>query len=174
MNILKKTVKFVKEQMFDAKRGIAMAKAKKEISIFYVLDQRLGSFEGQEVYRDDVAVQAITGAYGYEPNAIFVDGKIVVNTAFESIPPEYQEAVFFHELGHIQNNHQPNQLMYFIQSHLGCGYAMKIEYEADEFSALKGAKMLEALVYLTEQFPQYQNRSVALRIKRLKVLGNVC
>ena len=48
-----------------------------------------------------------------------------------------------------------------------------MEYEADEFSAMKGAKMLEALEYLVSSHPTQMNRAAKLRIKRLKELGNV-
>ena len=173
MNFKKKVLDFVTYQINDAKRGIDMAKAKKEISIFHVLAKRIGAFHGIELYQDDTVVQAVTGCYGHEPNAIFIDGKIVINTAFETIPTEYQEAIYFHELGHLQKNHQPNPILYPIQARIGFGTGLQMEYEADEFSAMKGAKMLEALEYLKDLYTNQKTRSVTLRIKRLKELGNV-
>ncbi len=101
-----KLAKFVKYQIADTKRGVDMAKAKKQIEIFHILEKHIGSFHGVELHKDDIVVQAITGSYKYEPNTIFIDGKIVVNTAFESVPTDYQEAIFFHELAHIQKNHR--------------------------------------------------------------------
>lgn len=173
MNLKNKVIDFVKYQINDAKRGIDMAKAKKEISIFHTLAKRIGAFHGIELYQDDTVVQAVTGSYGHEPNAIFADGKIVINTAFGTIPTEYQEAIYFHELGHLQKNHQPNPILYPMQARLGFGAGLQMEYEADEFSALKGAKMLEALEYLADLYTNQKNRAVTLRIKRLKELGNV-
>lgn len=174
MKSLKQNViAFVKHQMVDVKRGIHMANAKKAISVFHILEKRIGSFHGYALYRDDIAVQACTGAYGYEPNAIFAGDKIIVNTAFEAIPAEYQEAIFFHELAHIEFKHQPNPILYPIQARLGFGYGLQMEYEADEFSAMKGAKMLQALEYLSEHQPGSPNRAVKLRLKRLRDICNV-
>ncbi len=48
-----------------------------------------------------------------------------------------------------------------------------MEYEADEFSAMKGAKMLQALQYLSDQQSGTQSRAVKLRLKRLRSLSNV-
>lgn len=168
-----KLFKFVQAQALDAKRGIAMGKAKKEISMFHMFDKRLGSFHGRELIQDDTVVQAITGAYSYEPNAAFVGDRIIINTAFASIPAEYQEAVFFHELAHIELKHQKNPLLYMIQSRLGFGYGLQMEYEADEYSAMKGAKMLEALEFLLDAVPASNNRANNLRLKRLRSICNV-
>ena len=168
-----KLAKFVKYQNADVKRGVDMAKAKQKIQLFHILTQRLGSFHGYELFQDDEVVQAYTGAYGHEPSAIFIGDKIVVNTAFESIPTDYQEAIFFHELAHIQKNHRPNPFLYPIQARIGFGSGLQMEYEADEFSAMKGAKMLQALQYLSDQQAGTQSRAVKLRLKRLRSLSNV-
>ena len=168
-----KLAKFVKYQIADTKRGVDMAKAKKQIELFHILEKHIGSFHGVELHKDDIVVQAITGSYKYEPNAIFIDGKIVVNTAFESVPTDYQEAIFFHELAHIQKNHRPNPFLYPIQASIGFGSGLQMEYEADEFSAMKGAKMLQALQYLSDQQAGTQSRAVKLRLKRLRSLSNV-
>lgn len=174
MKSLKQNViAFVKHQMVDVKRGIAMAKAKQNVSMFHILSKRLGSFHGYELFQDDEVVQAYTGAYGHEPNAIFIGNKIVVNTAFETVPPEFQEAIFFHELAHLEYKHKPNPLLYPLQARLGFGYGLQMEYEADEFSAMKGAKMLQALEYLSEHQPGSPNRAVKLRLKRLRDICNV-
>ena len=174
MTSLKQNVlAFVKHQMVDVKRGIAMAKAKQNVSMFHILSKRLGSFHGHELFQDDEVVQAYTGAYSHEPNAIFIGDKIVVNTAFNSIPSEYQEAVFFHEVAHLEFKHKPNPFLYPIQARIGFGSGLQMEYEADEFSAMKGAKMLQALQYLSDQQSGTQSRAVKLRLKRLRSLSNV-
>ena len=174
MTSLKQNViEFVKHQIADAKRGIDMAKAKQNVSVFHILSKRLGAFHGYELFQDDEVVQAYTGAYGYEPNAIFIGNKIVVNTAFETVPTEYQEAIFFHELAHLEYKHKPNPLLYPLQARLGFGYGLQMEYEADEYSAMKGAKMLPALEYLADLDPTRNNRAVRLRIKRLRDICNV-
>ena len=174
MTTLKQNViKFVKRQIADTKRGIDMAKAKQSISIVHILNKRLGAFHGYELFQDDVVVQAYTGAYSHEPNAIFLGDKIIVNTAFDTVPPEYQKAIFFHELAHLEFKHKPNPVLYPIQARLGFGYGLQMEYEADEYSAMKGAKMLQALEYLAEQQPGSPNRAVKLRLKRLRDICNV-
>lgn len=166
-------VNFVKQQMVDAKRGIDVIKAKREVSVFHILEKHIGTFHNYQLYRDDLAVLAYSGAYSYEPNAIFVDEKIIINSAFESLPSEYQEAILLHELAHIVLKHRPNRILYPIQASVGFGYGLQIEYEADEFSTMKGAKMLETLEYLQELQAEYDSRSVRLRIKRLRKLNNV-
>ena len=174
MTSLKQNVlAFVKHQIADVKRGVDMAKAKQKVQLFHILTKRLGSFHGHELFQDDEVVQAYTGAYGHEPNAIFIGDKIVVNTAFNSIPSEYQEAVFFHEVAHLEFKHKPNPFLYPLQARIGFGYGLQMEYEADEYSAMKGAKMLPALEYLADLDPSRNNRAVRLRIKRLRNICNV-
>ena len=41
-----KLAKFVKYQIADTKRGVDMAKAKKQIEIFHILEKHIGSFHG--------------------------------------------------------------------------------------------------------------------------------
>lgn len=174
MKFLKKAViNVVKQQMVEAKRGIDVLKAKRDVSTFYILEKHIGTFHGYELYRDDIPVLAYTGAYSYEPNAIFINEKIIINSAFESLPSEYQEAILFHELGHLVLKHRPNRVLYPIQAKLGFGQGLRLEYEADEFSTMKGAKMLQALEYLCELGGGYDNRVIRLRIKRLRELNNV-
>lgn len=175
MNMLKqKVIALVKEQIADAKRGVEAGKAKREISFLHVLGRNVGAFHGLEIHVDNLVVQAFTAAYGdIEPNAILADGKIIINEAFNTLDAKHQEAIYFHELAHLQKEHRPNPILYPIQTRMGFGYGIQMEYEADEFSALKGADMLGALQFLYDEHPAYRNRATSLRIKRLKVIGNV-
>lgn len=175
MKFLKeKVLSMAKYQLDEIKRGRDGIKAKQNISLFHLLPKQHSTFEGLPIYCDNIVVQAITLSYGHtEPNAVLIDGKIFINDAFCKYSEAHKEAILFHELAHHQFQHKPNPILYPIQAGLGFGYGLQIEYEADAYSASKGANMLGALEYMYNTYPSYRNRAIRLRISRLRDICNV-
>ena len=157
------------------REGVALARdvqrAKRNTSMFHLLTNHVLVIEGVNVYLDDEVVLASTGARSHQPNAVAMsDGKIIINTAAHSLPPEILEALVLHELCHVKAQHRPNPVLYPMQSVLGFGYGLQIEYEADEYAISKGAKVVELLETLIEHLGN--NRALRLRLKRAKDLTN--
>lgn len=146
-------------------------RAKRNISMFHLLTNRVLVIEDVSVYLDDEVVLASTGTRSNQPNAVALcDGKIIVNTAAHSLPPEIFEALVLHELCHVKSQHRPNPALYPMQATLGFGYGLQMEYEADEYAISKGAKVVELLEALIEH--SGNTRALQLRLKRAKDLTN--
>ena len=159
-----------------AREEVALARdvqrAKRNISMFYLLTNRVLVIEDVSVYLDDDVVLANTGARPQQPNAVsFAAAKqIVINSAASALDPEILEALLLHEVAHVKKAHRPNPVLYPIQAELGFGYGLQMEYEADEYAISKGAKVVELLEALIEHLGN--TRALQLRLKRAKDLTN--
>lgn len=147
-------------------------RAKRNISMFHLLTNRVLVIEDVSVYLDDDVVLANTGARPQQPNAVsFAAAKqIVINSAASALDPEILEALLLHEVAHVKKAHRPNPVLYPIQAELGFGYGLQMEYEADEYAISKGAKVVELLEALIEHLGN--TRALQLRLKRAKDLTN--
>lgn len=158
-----------------ARDQIALARdvqrAKHKIGFLHFMTNCTHTIEGVRVFLDDDVVLASTGARPQQPNAVaFEDGKIVINSAAFALDPEILDALLLHEVAHIKKAHRPNPLLYPIQAVVGFGYGLQMEYEADEYAILKGAKVVELLEELIEKTDN--TRALRLRLKRAKDLTN--
>ena len=158
----------VKDQIALCKEII---QAQENVGFFKVLHTKFGNYNGKDIFIDDEMVLASTGSRSHIPNAITTpNGLIVMNTAASKLGKDLTEALILHELGHVEFKHTPTAFCP-IQASVGFGSGLEMEYQADEYAFLKGAKILDLLEVLSES--GLSSRAMRLRIQRLKDLSNI-
>lgn len=132
-------IKFIK----DVRLGFDMALAKKRLEnkIFYT-PNIITNFQGIDIALDDDVILSNLGTNKNLANACAFPklNAVFVNSAFLELDEVIQNAIYWHELGHLEHQHDHGEA-----SKVDVDYALKCECEADLYSHLKCGNMLAAL-----------------------------
>lgn len=107
------------------------------------------------------------------------NGYLVVFDDMANGCPKYvQRFLENHEVGHIKMNHitnnAENRIIYFIKRYLGIGKEIRMEYEADNFSAniIGRDWALESLLYIKRHFNLGLSGNIELKRRIRKIRKN--